>query len=45
MFQNEGVVDVQSMIVMSEKSSFDGLEVSRPFRGCLEMKGFEVLDR
>ena len=45
MFENEGVFDVQSMIVMSEKSIFDGLEVPRPFLGCLEMKGFEVLDR
>ena len=45
MFENEGVFDVQSMIVMSEKSILDGLEVPRPFLGCLEMKGFEVLDR
>ena len=45
MFENEGVFDVPSMIVMSEKSSFDGLEASRPFLGCLEMKGFSILDR
>ena len=45
MFENEGVFDAQSMIVVSKKSSFDGLEVSRPFLGYLEMKGFEVLDR
>ena len=45
MFENEGIFDVQSMIVMSEKSSFDGLEVSRPFPGCLDLKGFELLDR
>ena len=45
MFYNEGVIDVQSMIVMSEKSSFDGLEVPRPFRGCLDLKGFSILDR
>ena len=45
MFENGGVFDVQSMIVMSEKSILDGLEVPRPFLGCLEMKGFEVLDR
>ena len=45
MFEKEGVFDVQSMIVMSKKSCFDGLEVPRPFLGCLEMKGFEVLDR
>ena len=40
MFENEGVFDVELMIVMSEKSCFDGLEVSRPFLGCLGMKGF-----
>ena len=45
MFGFEGDFDLGSVIVMLEKSSFDGLEVSRPFRGCLEMKGFEVLDR
>ena len=45
MFENEGVFDVESMIVMSEKSSFDGLEVPRPFLGCLEMKGFSIFDR
>ena len=45
MFENEGVFDVQSMIVMSEKSCFDGLEVSRPFLGCLDLKGFSILDR
>ena len=45
MFENGGVFDVPSMIVMSEKSCFDGLEASRPFRGCSDLKGFEVLDR
>ena len=45
MFENDGVFDVQSMIVMSENSSFLGLEASRPHRGCLEMKGFSILDR
>ena len=45
MFGFEGFFDLGSMVLMSKKSSFDGLEVSRPFRGCLEMKGFEVLDR
>ena len=43
--KNGGVFDVQSMIVMSEKSIFHGLEVSRPFRGCLDLKGFSILDR
>ena len=45
MFENEGVCDVQSMIVMSQKSILDGLEVPRPFLGCLDLKDFEVLDR
>ena len=45
MFENGGVFDVQSMMVMSEKSSFDGLEVPRPFLGCLDSKGFSILDR
>ena len=45
MFGFEGFFGLGSVIVMFKKSSFDGLEVPRPFRGCLEMKGFEVLDR
>ena len=45
MFENEGFFDVESMILMSEKSCFDGLEASRPFLGCLDLKDFEVLDR
>ena len=45
MFGFEGFFDLGLVIVMSKKSSFDGLEVPRPFLGCFEMKGFEVLDR
>ena len=45
MFGFEGFFDLGSVIVMSEKSCFDGLEVPRPFLGCLEMKGFSILDR
>ena len=40
MFENGGVFDVQSMIVMSEKSIFHGLEVPRPFQGCLYLRVF-----
>ena len=40
MFGFEGFFDHESTVVMFKKSCFDVLEVSRPCRGCLEMKGF-----
>ena len=42
MFGDEGFVDPGSVVVISENVYFDGLEVSRPFLGCLGMKGFLV---